>query len=111
MADLIFPKHALDVMSAEGMMRLEYDEQVDAAFVDLDGPIEPGAIDATERLDEDRFVKYDAGDRIIRYELLNVRRFGVRLADLEHRDELARLFGEAGFRERDGGEIATHAAS
>ena len=32
-----------------------------------------------------------------------MRRFGVRLDDLEHRAELAALFKEAGFQERDWG--------
>jgi len=84
-------------------MKLEYDAQVDAAYVYVLGPIPPGGVDAHERLDQDRMVDYDAEDRIIGYEFLNVRRFGVRLDDLEHRDELARLFREAGFNERDWG--------
>ena len=34
---------------------------------------------------------------------LNARRYSVRLDDLEHRDELARVFREAGFSERNWG--------
>lgn len=84
-------------------MRLEYDAQVDAAAVLVRGPIAPGGVDATDRLDADRLVHYDADDEIIEYEFLNAKRYGVRLDDLEHREELARLFAEAGFVERDWG--------
>ena len=82
-------------------MKLEYDEQVDAAYVYTAGPIPLGGVDATERLDQDRNVDYDSNDRIVGYEFLNVRRYGVRLDDLEHRKQLAGLFREAGFAERD----------
>jgi hypothetical protein len=84
-------------------MKLEYDAQVDAAAVLVRGPIAPGGVDATDRLDADRLVHYDADDQIVEYEFLNVKRYGVRLDDLEHREELARLFAEAGFSERDWG--------
>jgi len=84
-------------------MKMRYDAAVDAAFVEVHGPIPPGGTDANARLDQDRSVKYDADDRIIGYEFLNVRRHGVRLDDLEHRDELRVLFREAGFSERDWG--------
>jgi uncharacterized protein YuzE len=82
-------------------MKLTYDQQVDAAYVEVHGPIPDGGVDRTERLDADRNIDYDADDRIIGYELLNVRRCGVRLDDLEHREELATLFRDAGFQERD----------
>jgi uncharacterized protein YuzE len=82
-------------------MKLTYDQQVDAAYVAVRDPIPVGGVDGTERLDADRNVDYDADDRVIGYELLNVRRFGARLDDLEHRAELAALFSEAGFQERD----------
>jgi uncharacterized protein YuzE len=82
-------------------MKLKYDPQVDAASVEVRSPIEPGSGDGTEPLDEDRFVHYDANNEIIEYEFLNVRRFGVRLDDLEHREELAAVFREAGFQERN----------
>ena len=84
-------------------MKLRYDPQVDAAAVEVRGPIAPASVDATDRLDADRLVHYDADDEIIEYEFLNVRRYGVRLDDLEHREELASLFAEAGFLERDWG--------
>ncbi len=84
-------------------MELHYDERADAAAVDVDGRILPGTVDFTEELDQDRNVKYDAKDRIFGYRFLNVRRCGVKLDDLEHRDELRALFREAGFAERDWG--------
>ena len=84
-------------------MNLTYSERGDVAFVEVAGPIPAGGVDFTEEVDRDRNVKYDAEARIIGYEFLNVRRFGVRLDDLEHRDELRRLFREAGFAERDWG--------
>lgn len=82
-------------------MKLTYDEQVDAAYVEVAGPIAPGGVDYTEELDQDRNVDRDANDVILGYEFLNVRRYGVRLDDLEHRDELAQVFRDAGFSERD----------
>ena len=84
-------------------MHLQYDETVDAASVEVIGPIPRGGVAFTEELDQDRNVRYDADDRVIEYEFLNVRRFGVKLDDLEHRDELRALFREAGFAERDWG--------
>jgi hypothetical protein len=83
------------------MMELEYDEQVDAAHVTIRPSIKPEDIDDSERLDPDRIVRYDADGHALMYSFLNVRRFGVRLDDLEHRDELAALFRDAGFQERD----------
>jgi uncharacterized protein YuzE len=92
---------AVEAEATTTTMKLTYDSQVDAASVAVKGPIAPGSVDATEPLDADRFVHYDADDEIVEYEFLNVRRHGVRLDDLEHREELARLFAEAGFVERD----------
>jgi uncharacterized protein YuzE len=82
-------------------MKLTYDPHVDAAYVEVRGSIPDGGSDSTERLDADRNVDYDADDRIVGYEFLNARRFGVRLDDLEHRAELAALFKEAGSQELD----------
>jgi hypothetical protein len=84
-------------------MRLRYDPRVDAAAVEVRPPISPGGVDATNRLDADRVVHDNADDEIVEYELLNVKRFGVRLDDLEHREELTRPFAEARFVERDWG--------
>lgn len=85
-------------------MELRYDPKADAASVLVRGPIEPGGNHHKDRLDADRFIRYsDSDDAIIQYEFLNVRRYGVRLDDLDHREELATLFRTAGFRERDWG--------
>ncbi len=85
-------------------MELKYDARADAASVLLRGPIEPGGRHHKDRLDADRFIRYGDGDgAVLEYEFLNVRRYGVRLDDLGHRDELARLFSAAGFSERDWG--------
>ena len=84
-------------------LELKYDPGADAASVLVRGPIAPGSRDALDRLDADRLIHYDADDEIIEYEFLNVRRYGVRLDDLEHRDELTRLFEDAGFQQRDWG--------
>jgi len=61
----------------------------------------PEDTDDSERLDADRIVRYGADGHPLMYSFLNVRRYGVRLDDLEHRAELAALFREAGFQERD----------
>ena len=82
-------------------MKLTYDEHVDAAYVYVAGPIAPGGVDYTEELDQDRNVDRDANDVILGYEFLNARRHGVRLDDLEHRAELAQIFRDAGFKERN----------
>lgn len=82
-------------------MKLTYDAQVDAAYVYVAGPIPPGGVDYTEQLDQDRNIDRDANDAILGYEFLNARRFGVRLDDLEHKDELAQVFQDAGIKERD----------
>ena len=82
-------------------MKLTYDEHVDAAYVCVAGPISPGGVDYTEELDQDRNVDRDAENVILGYEFLNARRYGVRLDDLKHRDELAQVFRDAGIKERD----------
>ena len=87
--------------ATETAMKLTYDPQADAASVEVSGPILPGGDHYKEPLDQDRFVRFDPDDEIIEYEFLNVKRYGVRLDDLEHRQELAALFREAGFQERD----------
>jgi hypothetical protein len=84
-------------------MRMTYSAGADAASVLIQEPITPRSDHRKERIDADRFVRYDAKGRVIEYEFLNVRRYGVRLEDLEHREELAELFREAGFEERDWG--------
>ncbi len=84
-------------------MNMTYSERADAGSVEVAGPIPPGGVAFTAELDQDRNVRYGADDRIIEYEFLNVRRHGVKLDDLEHRDELRATFREAGFAERDWG--------
>lgn len=84
-------------------MNLTYFDDVDVADVELDGRPTPGRGGGSEQIDQDRIVRYAADDRIVAYEFLNARRHGVRLDDLEHRDELRALFREAGFSERDWG--------
>lgn len=82
-------------------MELKYDPVVDAVAIRTGGAIQPGTIDDTEQLDADRLVHYDVHGNVLKYEFLNAKRYGVRLDDLEHREELAALFAEAGFSERD----------
>ena len=83
-------------------MHLKYSPQADAASVDVGGPIVPGGNHHKEQIDDDRLIRFNDDDgSILEYEFLNVRRYGVRLDDLEHRTELAALFREAGFQERD----------
>ena len=82
-------------------MELKYDRQGDAAFVYVSGPLTPGSIGGTKQLDQDRLVRFDREDRLLAYEFLGVRRFGVRVDDLEHRDELRAIFRDAGITERD----------
>jgi uncharacterized protein YuzE len=91
----------LEAEATKTAMKLKYDEHVDAAYVEVAGPIPPGGVDYTEELDQDRNVDRDADEVILGYEFLNVRRYGVRLDDLDHRDELAQVFRDAGIKERD----------
>jgi hypothetical protein len=92
------------------MMELQYDAKADAASILVCGQIEPSGDHHKDRLDADRFVRYrDSDNAIIQYEFLNVKRYGVRLDDLEHHDELATLFRGEGFQVRDWGHpIPTH---
>ena len=82
-------------------MELKYDERADGAHVMMRQSIRPEDIDDSEQLDADRIVRYGVGGHALMYSFLNVRLYGVRLDDLEHREELAALFREAGFQERD----------
>lgn len=84
-------------------MRMTYSPGADAASVLMHGPVESGSDHHKERIDADRFIRYDAEGRIIEYEFLNVHRYGVRLDDLPDREALGRVFREAGFIERDWG--------
>ena len=82
-------------------MRIEHDPRADAAYVTVGADVEAGQIDATERMGPDRHVDYDAEDRVLGYEFLNVSR-GVDVSDLPHRDELAAAFKARGFRVLEG---------
>lgn len=83
------------------MTELKYDEKVDVARISMRPQIGPEDVEDSERLDQDRFVRYDGEGHTLTYEFLNARKFGVRLDDLEHREELAALFTAAGFKQRD----------
>ena len=82
-------------------MELKYDTHADAASVVVSGPVPRGGVAFTKELDQDRNIRYDADDRVIEYEFHHVRRHGVKVDDLEHRDALRALFRAAGFSERD----------
>ena len=84
-------------------MKMNYDEKTDVARVRVQPTIAPEDVADSERLDADRFVRYDAAGHPLTYEFLNARRFGVRVDDLKDRAVLAALFREAGFVERDWG--------
>jgi len=85
------------------MMHMTYDEKTDVARVRVRPTIAPEDVADSERLDADRFVRYDADGHPLTYEFLNARRFGIRVDDLEDRAALTALFCEAGFVERDWG--------
>ena len=77
-----------------------YDERGDSAAVLTGGEIGPDDTADVRELDADRIVRYDAAGSVIEYQFFNVKRHGVRLDDLEHCADLARLFSEAGIAER-----------
>jgi hypothetical protein len=83
------------------VMDIRYDEQGDSAAVLIQGEIGPNDTADVQQLDSDRIARYDARGNVIEYQFFNVRRHGVRLNDLTHHAELARLFEAAGIRERD----------
>ncbi len=76
-------------------MKIEYDRRGDVAYATVGPAIEPGTIAAVERFGEDRRVDYDAEGRVLGYEFLNVRRFGVDVAGLPYADEVAAAFKAA----------------
>src|SRR5436305_1210718 len=82
-------------------MMLKYDQDGDAAAVLIDGEIGPHDTVDVRELDADRIARYGAGGRVIEYQFFNVRRYGVRLDDLNQHEELASLFRDAGIQERD----------
>ncbi len=90
-------------------MMVRYDREADAAYVYVSGPIPDGGVAYTEDVSVrgyyERGIDYDAEDRILGYEFLNVSH-SVDLSDLPHRDELATLFAERGIRVLGGVEGA-----
>jgi uncharacterized protein YuzE len=76
-------------------MKIEHDPRADAAYVTVGREVEPGMVDAVERMGEDRRLDYDAAGHVLGYEFLNVSR-GVDVSDLPHRDELASAFKARG---------------
>jgi len=89
-------------------MKLIFDERGDSAAVLTRGEIGPDDTADVRELDSDRIVRLDASGAVIEYQFFNVRRHGVRLDDLEHREELAALFRDAGIPERDWSEPITY---
>lgn len=82
-------------------MQMTYDEKTDVVRVSARPTIAPEDVADSERLDADRFVRYDVTGHPLTYEFLNARRFGVRVDDLKDRAALTALFRKAGFAERD----------
>lgn len=82
-------------------MWLRYDERGDAAAVLIYGEIGPDDTVDVRQLDSDRIARYGEDGRVIEYQFFNVRRYGVRLDDLDWRDEMSVLFRDAGIQERD----------
>ena len=82
-------------------MRMNYDVDGDSAAVLVIGEIGPNDTADVRQIDSDRIARYDAADQVIEYQFFNVRRHGVRLDDLEHREQLAAIFHDAGIPERD----------
>lgn len=85
-------------------MELRYDQRADAAAVLTNGEIGPEDTADVEELDADRIVRFDAHGQVIEYQFFNVRRYGVRVNDLPHREALETLFQRAGIAERDWSE-------
>jgi len=82
-------------------MQLVYDQKGDSVAVLTRGEIGPDDTADVHELDSDRIVRLDTSGTVIEYQFFNVRRYGVRLDDLEHREALSQLFAEGGFKERD----------
>ena len=83
------------------VMVLRYYEEGDSAAVLVNGEIGPNDTADVRQLDSDRIARYDATGQVIEYQFFNVRRHGVRIDDLMHREQLAVLFHDASIPERD----------
>ncbi len=86
-------------------MDFEYTRSADALYVGFDDRYVAYTIDISRNGYYERGIDYDAEDRILGYEFLNVSH-SVDLSDLPHRDELATLFAERGIRVLGGVEGA-----
>ena len=73
---------------------LEYDESVDAAYLQLSD----AAMDHQVRLDDARGINYAADGSVIGIEILSPRRMGVRLEGLPYPHDVARVMRSCGFR-------------
>jgi len=73
---------------------LEYDESVDAAYLQLsDAPW-----DHQVRLDDARGINYGADGSVIGIEILSPRRKGVQLDGLPYPEDVSRVMRSCGFR-------------
>lgn len=73
---------------------LEYDESVDAAYLELTD----GVTDHQVRLDDARGINYAADGSVIGIEILSPRRKGVVLDGLPFPDDVARIMRSCGFK-------------
>jgi len=73
---------------------LEYDESVDAAYLQLTD----AAWDHQVRLDDARGINYAADGSVIGIEILSPRRKGVLLDGLPYPDDVARVMRSCGFQ-------------
>ncbi len=56
------------------MMKIEYDQEADAAYIYLKHPIKPGEVRKTSELKEDVFLDYDEKGKILGLEILNAKK-------------------------------------
>jgi len=73
---------------------LEYDESVDAAYLQ----VSDGAVHRHIQLDDARGVDYAADGSVIGIEILSPRRKGIRLDGLPYPNDVARVMRSSGFK-------------
>ncbi len=56
------------------MMKLEYDKEVDAAYIYVEYPLKQGRIKKTQSVDDNIVVDFDAAGKILGVEILNARK-------------------------------------
>lgn len=56
------------------MMKLEYDKEVDAAYIYLEYPLKQGMIKKTQNVDDNIMVDFDAAGKMLGVEILNARK-------------------------------------